>query len=128
MSEARITPRVAAVLLRNLDARRLRIQHRADTEIYSVLLALAELAVADETSCGAETIIAMENSADNDSRVTVLQAARQAGVSAQAIIKAIHEGRLEADRFGPVWQISERSLARYMSARRERGRAERQAS
>jgi excisionase family DNA binding protein len=125
MSEARITPRVAAVLLRHLDARRLRVAYRADAEVYAVLVALAECAIADESSCDSETIIAIGNGTGNDCRMTVLQAARRAGVSAQAIIKAIHDNRLEADRFGPVWQISERSLARYMAAR---DRQERQAS
>ncbi len=117
-----INPRVAAILLHHLPARRLRVKFRADSEVWSVLYALAECAVMSDD--GQE--IAIENAAGWDRRVTVSQAARRARVSARTIVRAVHDGHLEADRFGPVWQISERSLARYMAGRQAAGRQARE--
>jgi len=115
-----ITSRAANVLIRHLPLRHLRIAFRDDSQVYPALLALAELAVSYESGSGAGTGIDIETAPDNDSRVTVLQAARRAGVTARAIIKAIDDGRLDAYKVGPIWQISERSLARYVRERQEK--------
>jgi hypothetical protein len=122
---AAITARTASVLVRHLPIRRLRIAFRDDAQIYPVLLALEELASGYENGSGVGTELAIANGTAEDNRVTVLQAARKAGVTARAIIKAIDSGRLDAHKTGPIWQITERSLARYIAARE---RQERQVS
>lgn len=113
-----ITPRVASILLRHLDARRLRVQFRNDPDVYAVLLALAESAVNWEMA-GAGQELAIDGEAGHDRLMTVLQAARISRVSARTIIRAIDEGELDAHKLGPVWAISDRSLQRWI-ARRER--------
>jgi excisionase family DNA binding protein len=114
MSEPVITPRVARVILRHLDARKLRILYRTDQEIWPALIALVECAMADG---GHE--LAIESTSPDDYRVRVLQAARRAKVSARTVIRAIDSGELEAEKLGPLWLISEASLRRWV-ARRER--------
>jgi len=118
-----ISPRVASAFLRYLDARRLRVAFRDDAEIYDAAVALGLSAVAYETGMSGDgQEIAIGNGAADDSRMTVLQAARKARVSARTIVRAVHDGQLDADRFGPVWQISAPSLARYIAARESGGK------
>ena len=113
-----LTPEAARILVSSLPMRRLRVAHRGYLPVYSVLLALEECAVMS----GAGQNIAIGNGPADDRRMTVLQAARRARVSARTIVRAVHDGHLDADRFGPVWQISERSLASYIAARESGGK------
>jgi excisionase family DNA binding protein len=116
-----ISPRVAAVLVRHLDTRQLRVRYRDDTEIHGVLLALLECALTGEMSePGRE--LAIDGEAGQSQIVTVLQAARAGKVSARTIIRAIDDGSLPAEKHGHVWAISERSLARWMAARERQER------
>lgn len=126
-----ISPRVASVLLRNLDARRLRIAFRADTEIYSALLALAQAAMAYET-CGDSvngTEIVISGNSGDDSHMNVREVSRRTGKSERVITKAIADGRLKAHR-GGGWCVHAEDLATWIfnMDRRERFKRERDAA
>lgn len=103
-----LPPQISRVL------RRLRVAYRHDPDVYAVLRALEDLAM---SGIGQE--LATASGGRDDCRVTVLQAARKAGLSPRTIVRAISSGELEAWKTGPIWQITEKSLQRWL-ARRER--------
>lgn len=45
--------------------------------------------------------------------LTLIDAARQLGVTAATLRQQIHAGRLEAQKLGPIWIVTETALARY---------------
>ena len=48
--------------------------------------------------------------------LTVEQASELTGYNAEYIRRLIREGRLKAQKFGPVWQVDKRSIISYLKA------------
>jgi len=127
-----VTPRVASVLIRNLDARRLRVAFRADSGVYSVLLALGTLAVAYEEDSGDAAggiVIAKPGGSGNHECVNVGEAAKRSGWSPRTIRAAIERGDLRAHKSGG-YCIHSMDLATWLfrQAQRERRKKEKAAA
>lgn len=48
--------------------------------------------------------------------LTVTEAAKELGCTKEYITRLIRQGRLKAERAGPIWLVSQRSLAAYTPA------------
>lgn len=51
--------------------------------------------------------------------ITVTQLAKLAGVSTQRIRQLIAEGTIKAQKFGPIWQISNTEAERWLASRKQ---------
>jgi excisionase family DNA binding protein len=130
MGEARISPRVAFILLMSLnDRRRLRVAFRDDPEVWSALIALTQAAASYESGSVNGTEIAISASPGEDSHMNTREAARRTGKSERVITKAIANGDLKAHR-GGGWCVHAEDLATWIfnMDRRERRRRERTAA
>jgi excisionase family DNA binding protein len=53
--------------------------------------------------------------------LTTAEAAELSGYHAEYIRQIIKAGKVQARKFGPVWQVSKQSLLDYLQAAREKG-------
>lgn len=107
--------RVAAWLVRRLQLDRVRAEIRGtDPEVDAVLLALTVAGAAWRArSCVDATPLAQSAQPASSSELTTNEAARRAGVTPQAIRKAITANRLPARRVGPGWLVEPAELDLY---------------
>jgi excisionase family DNA binding protein len=109
-NEPVITQRAAHFLVTNLGPmRRLRLAVRGDPELYRILAALFELAI-DRVDA---TEITIPAPLEDDSLVTVNEAARETGRKPDTIRRAIRAGQIEAVKRDGRWLVSMASVKRY---------------
>jgi hypothetical protein len=85
-----ISPRAAAVLLRHLPARRLRVAYRADAEVHRVLIALEVLALDRDGATG----IAIGAARQDTELVTINEFARARRIKPDTVRRAVRAGQI----------------------------------
>ncbi|MGV9600795.1 helix-turn-helix domain-containing protein [Streptosporangium sandarakinum] len=108
-----IHPRTVAILAEHLDFRRLRIAYRADPEVYADLVTLTVLALAARTGRADATEMVIRTPIEQHSNMTTNQVAQHLGITADAVRRAVREGRLTATKHGAQWVVTPEDLAAY---------------
>ncbi|MET9067253.1 helix-turn-helix domain-containing protein [Streptosporangium sandarakinum] len=108
-----IHPRTVAILAAHVNLRRLRVAYRLDPEVYADLFALSKIALAAQVGDANVTEIAIRPGFEQSSNMTTEQAAQHLGITANAVRRALREGRLTATKHAGRWWITAEDLAAY---------------
>lgn len=117
MTERAISARTVALLASHADLRRLRIAYRSDPELYNDLLLLSVVALANQTGRADTTEIAIRQPLEQQSNMTTNQVAQHLGLTADAVRRAVREGRLTATKHGDRWMVTPTDFATYRANR-----------
>ncbi|MFD8563898.1 helix-turn-helix domain-containing protein [Streptosporangium canum] len=112
-----VSARTVALLATHTDLRRLRIAYRSDPQVYADLLLISVVALAEQTGRADATEIAIQAPFEQQSNMTTSQVAHHLGITADAVRRAVREGRLTATKHGDRWMVTPTDLATYRAHR-----------
>lgn len=114
-----VPERVAAFLLRYAGLGRLSSQVRgADAEVDAVLVALGTAGQQWRTSVTGSEVAPVSEVVARSGWLSSTQAGEQLGVTSRAVLLAISEQRLQAEKVDGRWRLNREDVEHYAAARR----------